>query len=241
MADNHNKILAIETSSRAGSIALALGDELLAVDRFDRNLRHVAELLPGVERQMTKLGWEANDLEEVYVSVGPGSFTGLRIGITVAKTLAQACGVRIAAVGSIEVIAENSPTEAENVGVVLDAKRKQIFAGRFVRKNGELSNTLEACLIDPRKFVEESPRPLVLIGEGIEYHREELEGEEVSFADESLSCPRAEMVYKIGRAKAKKGEFADASTLTPIYLRPPEAEELWIKRHASVDNKKGQQ
>jgi tRNA A37 threonylcarbamoyladenosine modification protein TsaB len=74
---------------------------------------------------------------------------------------------------------------------------------------------------------------LLLIGEGIKYHQEELEAEQVSFADESLAWPRAEMVHKIGREKANKGEFADPSTLTPIYLRPPEAEELWIKRHGA--------
>ena len=226
-----SKILAIETSCRAGSIALAQGDELLAVERFQRNMRHVAELLPAVERQTEKLGWKANDLEEVYVSAGPGSFTGLRIGITVAKTLAQVCGVRIVAVPSIEVIAANAPANAPNVAVVLDAKRKQVFAGRFVRENGRLVNTLPACLIDPRQFVNESPRPLLLIGEGMKYHQEALKAEGVNVGGESLSWPRAEMVHRIGYAMANKGEFADPSTLTPIYLRRPEAEELWIKRH----------
>ena len=131
--DENVRILAIETSSRVGSMALAAGDELLAVEEFQRNLRHVAELLPAMERATRKLGWKAADVDEVYVSAGPGSFTGLRIGITVAKTLAQACGVRIVAVPSIKVIAANGPGEAVNVGVVLDAKRKQVFAGRFQR------------------------------------------------------------------------------------------------------------
>lgn len=230
-SDKKSKILAIETSSRAGSIGLAAGDELLAVERFDRNLRHVAELLPAVERQTKKLGWKADYLEEVYVSAGPGSFTGLRIGITVAKTLAQACGVQIVSVPSIEVIAANAPADALNVAVVLDAKRKQVFAGRFLRQNGQLATTLQACLVDPRQFINESPRPLLLIGEGIKYHQEAMEDEDVKFGDESLAWPRAEMVHKIGRPMAKKGEFADPETLTPIYLRAPEAEELWMKRH----------
>ncbi|NIA07012.1 MAG: tRNA (adenosine(37)-N6)-threonylcarbamoyltransferase complex dimerization subunit type 1 TsaB [Actinobacteria bacterium] len=233
MAHNPSKILAIETSSRAGSIGLAQGDELLGVERFERSPRHVAELLPAINRETQKLGWKANDLDEVYVSAGPGSFTGLRIGITVAKTLAQACGVRIVAVPSIEVIAANAPPTAVNVGVVLDAKRKQVFAGRFVRENGRLINTLEACLIDPRQFVNESPRPLLLIGEGIKYHQEALTAEGVNIGDESLAWPRAEMMHRIGQAMADKGEFADPSTLAPIYLRRPEAEELWIKRHGT--------
>ncbi len=70
----------------------------MAVAEFRRNLRHVAELLPAMDRATRQLGWRAEDLDEVYVSAGPGSFTGLRIGITVAKTLAMACSVRLVAV-----------------------------------------------------------------------------------------------------------------------------------------------
>jgi len=227
----NNKILAIETSSRVGSIALATGDKLLAVEKFQRTLGHVADLLPTIDRATQKLGWKAADLDEVYVSAGPGSFTGLRIGITVAKTLAQACGVRIVAVPSIEVIAANAPLGTINVGVVLDAKRKQVFAGRFQWRDGQLTTTLQACLIEPGQFIAESPKPLLLIGEGVKYHRDALRAEGVDFTDESLWWPKAEMVHKIGRAMAKKGEFADPLALTPIYLRPPEAEEIWIKQH----------
>ena len=141
------KVLAIETSSRVGSLALAVGGELVTVQEFRRNLRHVAELLPAMDRATGQLGWRAEDLEEVYVSAGPGSFTGLRIGITVAKTLAMACGIPVVAVGSIEVIAANAPAEAIHVGVVLDAKRGQIFGGRFERREGRLVKTLDGtCL-----------------------------------------------------------------------------------------------
>ena len=233
MVGTASKILAIETSSRVGSIALAVGDELLAVERFERNLRHVAELLPAMERASRKLGWQAADLDEVYVSAGPGSFTGLRIGITVAKTLGQTCGVRIVAVPSIEVIAANAPPKAMNVGVVLDAKRKQVFAGRFQRQDGQLVTTLEACLIEPVRFVAESAKPLLLIGEGVKYHQEALKVEGVDVGEESLWWPKAEMVHRIGGAMAKKEKFTEPLALTPIYLRQPEAEELWIKRHGT--------
>ena len=224
------KILAIETSSRVGSLALAVGDELLVVQEFQRNPRHVAQLLPAIERVTGQFGWRAEDLDQVYVSAGPGSFTGLRIGITVAKTLAMACGVRLVAVASMEVIAANAPAGAINVGVVLDAKRGQVFAGRFQRQDGRLVTTLEACLTEPRKFVTESPKPIVLLGEGVKYHQDALKAEGVELGAESLWWPRAQAVCKIGWAMGQKGEFADPVSLRPIYLRVPEAEELWNKR-----------
>ncbi len=225
------KALAIETSSRAGSLALAVGGELVAVQEFGQNMRHVAELLPAIDQATKQLGWRSEDLDEVYVSVGPGSFTGLRIGITVAKTLAMACGVRIVAVGSIAAIASNAPAEAVNVGVVLDAKRGQVFAGRFQRQNGHLVTTLEACLTDPSKFVAESAKPMLLLGEGIEYHQEALQAADVQFGAKSLWQPKARAVCKIGWARGRKGEFADPVSLGPIYLRVPEAEEVWNKRY----------
>ena len=225
------KILGIETSSRVGSLALAVGGEVVAVEKFERNLRHVAELLPAAERATRQLGWVAEDLDEVYVSAGPGSFTGLRIGITVAKTLAMACGTRLVGVGSLEVIACNAPAEALNVGVVLDAKRGQVFAGRFERRDGELVTMLEACLTDPREFVAKSPKPMVLLGEGVKYHLEALEAEGVVVAEELLWWPGAEAVCKIGWAMGQRGEFTEAGSLGPRYLRVPEAEELWDKRH----------
>lgn len=225
------RILAIETSSRQGSMALGLGEELLVFESFAGNLRHAAELLPGMERATHRLGWKPEELDEVYVSAGPGSFTGLRIGITVAKTLAQACGVRIVAVPSIAVIAGNAPAEAVNVGVVLDAKRKQVFAGRFERRNGKLTTSVPACLTDPGQFVADSPKPLLLLGEGIKYHGQAIQAREVQIADESLWWPSARVVYSLGRELAERGEFSDPDSLTPIYLRIPEAEELWNARH----------
>ena len=211
-------------------MALAQGEKVLVAESFERNLRHAAELLPAMQRALRRLDWQPSDLDEVYVSAGPGSFTGLRIGITVAKTLAMACGVRVVAVGSIEVIAANAPAQAKNVGVVLDAKRKQVFAGRFERQEGQLITKMSACLTDPGQFVAQSPKPILLLGEGIKYHREALQSQGVETSEEQLWWPNARAVHKIGWAMARKGDFADVQSLQPIYLRIPEAQEVWEKR-----------
>jgi len=193
----------------------------------------VVELLPAIAKCSIHLGWKPGELDEVYISAGPGSFTGLRIAITVAKTLALACGVRLVAVPSLAVIAANAPHAAANVGVVLDAKREQVFAGLFERQTSGLVSMLDACLIDPRRFVSRSPKPLLLLGEGLRYHPEGLSSPGVELAEESLWWPNAEVVFKLGRELAKAGQFADPAGMTPIYLRVPEAEELWSKRQVT--------
>src|SRR4051812_38082739 len=129
--------LAIETSGRVGSIALVDGDNVIAEEQFPHGLKHAAEILPMIDRVCRARGWTAVDLEQLYVSVGPGSFTGLRIGVTLAKTLAFATGVKLVAVPTVRVLVENAPADAAHVIIVLDAKREQIFTARFERVGGD--------------------------------------------------------------------------------------------------------
>src|SRR5687767_5600003 len=93
-------------------------------------------IVPMIDRLCAARGWTAKDLTELYVSAGPGSFTGLRIGITVAKTLAFATGARVVAVPTVRVLVENAPADARHAIIVLDAKRDQIFTARFERIEG---------------------------------------------------------------------------------------------------------
>src|SRR6478609_2037539 len=127
--------LAVETSGRIGSVALAEDGRVLDEETFPHGLQHAAHLLPIVDRLCAARQWRPIDLEHLYVSAGPGSFTGLRIGITLCKTIAFATGAKIVAVPSVRALAENAPVEARNLIIVLDAKRGQIFTARFHREN----------------------------------------------------------------------------------------------------------
>src|SRR5436190_10032393 len=127
------RALAVETSGRIGSIALIDGDSILAEEQFAHGLANAAQILPIIDRLCRSRDWKPFDLRELYVSVGPGSFTGLRIGVTLCKTIAFATGAKIVAVPTARVLAENAPPEAQNLIIVLDAKREQIFTARFRR------------------------------------------------------------------------------------------------------------
>src|SRR5436190_4766913 len=127
------RALAIETSGRIGSIALIDGDSILAEEQFAHGLANAAQILPIIDRLCRARNWTPADLRELYVSVGPGSFTGLRIGVTLCKAIAFATGAKIVAVPTARVLAENAPSDAQNLIIVLDAKRDQIFTARFQR------------------------------------------------------------------------------------------------------------
>src|SRR5262249_5140100 len=154
--------------------------------------------------------------EELYVSAGPGSFTGLRIGITLAKTLALATGVKIVSVPSVKVLAENAPAGARNLIIVLDAKRDQIFTARF-EKSGQWLEREPAHLDDLTAMLSRSPRPVHLLGEGIPYHQKFIPAGDsgVIVTPEDTWRARASAVAKLGIAMARENQFSDPMTLTP--------------------------
>lgn len=228
------RALAIETSGRVGSVAVARDGVLLAEETFPHGLQHAAELLPRIDALCRNQGWRPVDLDELYVAAGPGSFTGLRIGITLAKTLALATGVRVVAVPSVQVLAHNAPAEARHVIVVLDAKRGQIFTARFDRADdGDWLLSEPARLDTLAAMLERSPRPVHLVGEGIPFHQSAIPADDSSVIVTPEQCWRAQAgsVTQIGHAIALAGRYADIDRLTPIYIRKPEAEEKWDLLH----------
>ncbi|HEV2296190.1 MAG TPA: tRNA (adenosine(37)-N6)-threonylcarbamoyltransferase complex dimerization subunit type 1 TsaB [Tepidisphaeraceae bacterium] len=207
----------------------------MAEEQFAHGLQHAAQIVPIIDRLTRARGWTPQDLDELYVSVGPGSFTGLRIAVTLAKTLAMATGVKLVAVPTVRVLVENAPPEARHVIIVLDAKREQIFTARFERVGDERIEHEPAKLDSLAAMLARAPRPVHLLGEGIPYHEKFIPRDDPSIivAPPERSRARAAVVATIGHAMARRGEFADPKRLTPIYIRRPEAEEKFLARVAS--------
>ncbi len=229
-----HRIVAIETTGRQGSVALAVGDELLSMACFGAQLRHATELMPTIDRLCAACNWPPHTIEEVYVSAGPGSFTGCRIGVTVAKALALAVDAQLIRVPTTDVLARNaldSHTPPRHMVVLLDAQRRQVYSARFeLCGNGYVSQG-EVQAGDPRVLLTDVPRPCAVLGEGIAYHRRTVEEMDLEILPEALWIPRAENVLRIGRQLAFGGGYVAAGDLVPIYIRLPEAEEKWQMRH----------
>src|ERR1041384_5041989 len=127
------RIVAIETSGRHGSVAVGLGPTLLAQRPLLPTARHASELMPAIRDLTREQGWTSAQIDHFYLSLGPGSFTGLRIAVAIARAMAQATGVKLVGVPSLDVIAQNAPADCDIVLPVLDAKRGQVFSARYER------------------------------------------------------------------------------------------------------------
>src|SRR5687768_10639179 len=108
MINDSTRILAIETSGRIGSVAIGTARGVAASTQLTGEMKHATDLLPAVEKILKSQGWPADSIVDVFVSIGPGSFTGLRIGVTIARTLAWSIGSRIVAVPTLEALARNA-------------------------------------------------------------------------------------------------------------------------------------
>lgn len=234
MPQRERRILAIETASRTGSAALATEAGVAASARLVGQMSHAGELMPTIDTLLRERGWPADTLTDIFVSIGPGSFTGLRIGVTVARTLAWSVGARIVAVPTVDGLARNGLAAKPvpvNLAVVLDAKRAQVYAAAFELGGGTYEKVIDAHLAEPRAFLGRCPKPLAVLGEGIPYHQEAIDESGATLLGQHLWLPRAEHVYHAGMRLARAGQYTLGGELLPLYIRRPEAEEKWEKLH----------
>ncbi len=220
-------ILAIETSGRLGSVALAQGDKLLAESHFSGPMRHSAEIFPAITELLSKFSKKPDQIEQVYISAGPGSFTGLRIAVTFAKTLALANNSKIVAVDTLDCITANvtpQDDKSEQLGVVLDAKRGQFFIAVYEKTQSAIwHKILPDCLMTAEEFINRfTNQPISLAGEGLVFYKDKFTHKNILVLDEKFWNPCAANVHKLGWRKAQNGEFADPLTLTPNYIRGPD-------------------
>jgi len=236
-----SRIMAVETSGRRGSVTVAEGPRRLAEEHFPTDRDHARELIPAADRACRAAGWRPRDLQQCYLSIGPGSFTGLRVAVAFARHLSLAVGARICAVPTLDVIAENVHPVHDAVtrlAVVLDAKRGQVFGAVYEpRQDGagrpHWSRVAGPSLVTPAELLT-SFAPIVVIGEGAEYHRAGVETAGGTIASERWWWPTAACVHELGMRLAAEGRFTHLRDLVPFYLRRPEAEELWEKRHGQA-------
>lgn len=225
--------LAVETSGRFGGLALTLGDRLIETVRFSAAMRHAREIVVAAEGLLARHGRLPGEVEEVFVSGGPGSFTGLRVGITFARMMALAVEARVVRVPTLDVIAQNALRERPPhgcVAVILDAKRGRVFAAAFEWREGRFFPLAEPTECDPATFLRTLPRETRILGEGVGYHLEAVRKSGLRILSEEFSLPEAEVVWRLGRERARKEGYDARRMLVPIYIRPPEAEEKWAAR-----------
>ena len=244
-------ILAVETSSRIGSVAVAFGARRISEVRFSGPLRHSVEIFPAVQSLLDRAGRIPGQIEQVYISGGPGSFTGLRIAATLAKTMHLANAAKIVTIDTLDIIAANvvrltsestlpaphrqeRPAGCDRIAVILDAKRGQFFTAFYEgstddtpeEQDGRIwKKTFPDSLMTISECLDQCAcrdKPIWLLGDGLVYYKDKFKVEGVYFLDEEHWSPQARNVHLLGWQMALNGQFTDPLTLTPNYLRKPE-------------------
>ena len=231
------KILAIETSTMLGGIAIM--DDLsglIAEVRLNVKSTHSERLMTEIDHVLKQAELKVSDIDVFAIAIGPGSFTGLRIGLSAVKGFSYATGKPIVSVPTLEALAWNFPYCRHPVCTMLDARKKEVYSALFKWEDGGFTRLIDEISIKVDRVLEDiklfSDKRVVFTGEGAILYRDkiiEVMGNKAIFASPEKIVPSPANVASIGIKKAIKGEFSEPVSLVPFYIRRSEAE---LKRDA---------
>lgn len=222
------RFLVLETSHRNAHVALANGASIVADCTLDEQRRHARDLVPAIWKLLHGQGWRAKELDGVIVSRGPGSYTGLRVGIMTAKTMAYATGCALLAINTFDAIAAcgiaESASLTSNLDVIADAQQGNVYAQRF-------GTHPEPLLIIPFEMWHESARAwnVAVAGPGLEVFADRATN--VRLLPKQLWHAQSVSLLSLGLERYRKGERDDLYAVEPLYLRASSAEAKWDKLH----------
>ena len=228
-------ILAFETSAKAGSAALMQDGRLLGESYQNTGLTHSQTLLSMAENLLTSCGYTPQQVEAVAVAAGPGSFTGIRIGVAAAKGFAWGLELPCCGVSTLEAMAENFGAFDGYIVPVMDARRSQVYNAVFKAEQGCLSRITQdraISLEDLGKELAELTGPIYLVGDGSNLTYKTLKDALPSLVlpAEHRMHQRAAGVALVAEKMLQRGEACNAAELTPNYLRLSQAERERLER-----------
>lgn len=215
-------LLAVETATEQGSVALWEEGRLRAEMTLALPGAYLRHLLPVMETLLTEAGRKLSQVRALAVSQGPGNFTGLRIGIATVKTLAFALQIPVVPVSTLEVIAARLPFRSEPVGVLVDAKRGEVYFGVF-RCEGVIPALRGAPeRLPARQLASRLRPPLLLTGPGLNAYEDLLRPlpPGLLVAPPELRLPAAATLGRLALERLARGQSVSAAALLPTYLRP---------------------
>jgi len=220
-------ILGIETATMTGGLALIDEGKLIAEYTLNMKTTHSSRLMPALDWILKDVSLDKNQIDGIAVSIGPGSFTGLRIGLATAKGLALGLNIPLIGVPTLDALAHNVPYSVYQVCPVLDARKKEVYSALFQCENDVLVRKSTYQVISPADLANQIHEKTVMLGDAIDVYRElfkEKLRELIVFAPDAQRLPRAAVIAEMGLAKLKAGEVLDLASSEPFYIRRADAE-----------------
>ncbi|UCF79648.1 MAG: tRNA (adenosine(37)-N6)-threonylcarbamoyltransferase complex dimerization subunit type 1 TsaB [Candidatus Eiseniibacteriota bacterium] len=237
MADikvNARTVVALETSAAFGSVAVVTDEGLRLETCVSVPQGHCESLLPMLQGLLTETGTELPSVHAFAVSLGPGSFTALRIGLSTAKALSMSTGKPLVGVGTLDALSHNVAGLCSHVCPIIDARRREVFYALYRDRTGQQERLTEYCAASPEQAVAHVSRLLgesegggaLFLGDGVPLCREFIEREIARpvFPASHLGIPRASSVGMLALGLLEQNRVADIETLEPIYVRRSDAE-----------------
>lgn len=224
------RILGLDTATWRASVGLRIDGELICEQSRTADGNHAVSLLSLIDEVLQAGGCAARDLDAVAVSGGPGSFTGLRIGLSVAKGLTYATGAGLVAVPTLEALARTVAHLEGNLCPLLDARKGELYAACFRAAASGLQRLTADLLVTPEALLQILPPPCVILGDAVgpygAFLRQHL-GARVTLLPSDAHGPSGGVVAAMGEERLQAGPPDDLPVLEPCYIRRSEAELKW--------------
>lgn len=232
------RILGIDTATYCGGIGLIDDDAVVAEYAFHRDETPSAQLVPSIEALLKEARLDLGGIDGMAISLGPGSFTGLRVGLSAVKGLALAIERPVAGVPTLDALAAQLPPTTAQICPIVDARKGEVYTALYKQgKNGNVEQLIPYQVLPPARLLEALPlQETVFVGDEVEVYGElivERLGDKALFAPPHLRCLRGTTVAELGLRRLMHGEGDDIASLAPIYVRPSDAEITWAKAHGN--------
>jgi tRNA threonylcarbamoyl adenosine modification protein YeaZ len=234
------KVIAFDTSNQPLSVALLEDGQLIGQREANVAKNHSVQLLPFIDELVRDAGWEPADLDRVIVAQGPGSYTGLRIAVTTAKTLAFTLGISLVGVSSLALLAANVAEEHALIVPLMDARNTNLYAGTYHWDDGFLVGVENDRHTNLGKLLDSlmgETKPVVFVGDVTPFEgaiKEALPSAQFMAGEDNL--PHADRLWALGRSMPVLTGDA-VHTFVPNYHRLSQAEAEWAAKHQDTGNR----
>ncbi|MEN3003888.1 tRNA (adenosine(37)-N6)-threonylcarbamoyltransferase complex dimerization subunit type 1 TsaB [Dehalobacterium formicoaceticum] len=234
------KILGIDAATKAAGVAIADETGVLAENWLNNGKTHSQSLLPLLDSLLKNANIPWADIQGIAVTIGPGSFTGLRIGLATVQGLAQVLDLPVAGVVTLDALAENLPGVPNLICPILDARKNEVYTAMYRYEAGRMTRLSPYQAVTPEKLVTELlvlKEKVTFLGDGVPVYQEfilDRMKERAVFAPASHNLLHGAQVALLGLSKFQRGQGTSIFEIKPFYLRPSEAEVKWVKTHGEV-------